>query len=66
MSPAAGRILTDRNAKVMPTARASMLVATASSSMVFTPKSSFISSSGEKDSLIMLPPMRLSSPKATQ
>ena len=51
---------------MMPTARASMLVATASSSMVFTPKSSDSFSPAEKDSLIMLPPISASSTKAIQ
>ena len=63
---AAGMMLTFRKAKVMPTASASMLVATAMRNMVLKPKSSLSSSDLPKDSFIMLPPMKASSTKAIQ
>ena len=67
MSSTAGTILTSRNAKVTPTARASMLVATARVSMVLNPKeASGHSSSLLKDSFIMLAPITASSTKAIQ
>ena len=64
---AAPRFTSGSRAKVTPTARASMLVARAMSSMVRKPKEASAQlSSLEKDSLIMLPPMKASSTKATQ
>ena len=64
--PAAGRISTPRQAKLIPTAKASILVATAISSMFFTPKSSSSFSSSEKASCIILIPITPSRPKAIQ
>ena len=63
------RILTSgRSAKVIPAARASMLVATAMMNMVFGAKESSAELSGSfpKDSRIMFPPMKPSSRKAIQ
>ena len=63
----AQRILTFKKAKVTPTAKASMLVATASSSMALGAKeASAVSSSLEKASFNILPPMTDSRMKATQ
>ena len=64
---AAMKIFTSIRAKVMPTAKASMLVATARSSMDLKPKEALSSCcSLEKPSLSIFPPMRHSSTKATQ
>ena len=72
MSPTALKMSTSgSSAKVMPTARASILVATASISMALKPKDTFsscpsLSSSRDRPSLSMFPPIRHSSTKATQ
>ena len=69
MRPTALKMFTSGSrAKVIPTARASMLVATARGSMALKPKDAFssLSSSREKPSLSIFPPMRPSSTKATQ
>ena len=67
MRVTAGRIFTFRKAKVMPTVRASMLVATARGSMAAKPKEAPTSSSSWlRDSRTMLPPMRHSRKKAIQ
>ena len=60
------KTFTCKKAKVMPTASASMLVATASGSMVLNENESFTFSSFEKDSLIIFAPMSKSRPKAIQ
>ena len=61
------QILTSINAKVMPTANASMLVAMASSIIFLNPNEpSVVSSSLEKDSLIILPPISANKKSATQ
>ena len=58
---------TFRKAKVTPTARASMLVAMARSTMFLTSRSAFgHSSSLLKDSFIMFAPITASRMKATQ
>ena len=64
----AGIILTLKNASVTPTARASMLVATARMVMVLksTEGSSSSDSQEAKDSLIILIPMMTSRTKAIQ
>ena len=66
MKLTAETMLTCKNAKVTPTASASMLVATASGSMALTPKESFSSSALSRDSLIMFAPISESSTKAIQ
>ena len=67
MKLTAGTIRTCRKANVTPTARASMLVATASGSIVPNEKESLrFSSSVSRDSRIMLPPISASSTKAIQ
>ena len=67
ISTAAATMSTPRNAKLMPTARASILVASARGSMVLKEKLSFASSSPPAiASLIMPPPITASSTKAIQ
>ena len=68
MMEIAGRMGTSRNAKVTPTARASMLVAMARRNIVFTP---VVASAGQlslpdKASLIMFTPIINNSPNAIQ
>ena len=63
----AAPMFTLKKAKLTPTARASMLVATAMGSMAFTDReASGHSSSLERDSRIIFPPMMASSAKAIQ
>ena len=58
-------ISTGTQAKVMPTASASILVATAIRNMVFTSSAAEVSSSSlDRASRIMLPPISASSTKA--
>jgi uncharacterized protein len=66
-------VLKPRQVKEMPTAKASMLVATANTSCVFSfrgficlASASSSSSSSENDSLIILPPRNANKPKAIQ
>lgn len=66
-------VLKPRQVKEMPTAKASMLVATANTSYVFSfrgficlASASSSSSSSENDSLIILPPRNANKPKAIQ
>ena len=72
MKETAGRISTSRKAKVTPTARASMLVATASRNISFTARDASSwgqpgsSSFSETASRIMLTPMMPRSTKAIQ
>ena len=63
----AAMISTGTQAKVMPTASASILVATAIRNMVFTSSAAEVSSSSsslDRASRIMLPPINASSTKA--
>ena len=67
MNDTAGTISTCRNANVTPTASASMLVATASGSMVIKQNESLtLSSSCSRDSRTMFAPISPSSTKAIQ
>ena len=60
------KTLTGTATKVIPTARASILVAIAIINIVFTSNPGLASSGGPKDSLIILPPIRVSRINATQ
>ena len=62
----AGTILTCKNANVTPTASASMLVATASGSIVIKLNESLRFSASSRDSFIMLRPISTSSTNAIQ
>ena len=64
--PSVANTFTGTATKVIPTARASILVATAIRNIVFTSNSGFTSSGGEKASFTIFPPIRVRSPKATQ
>ena len=66
ISRIAGRICTSKKAKVTPTASASMLVATASGSIVLKEKESLTSSSSPSASRIIFAPISASSTKAIQ
>ena len=66
MRETAGRIFTLKNAKVMPTAKASILVAMARGSMVRGEKEALCFSDSLRDSSTMLPPISDSSTKAIQ
>ena len=59
------KTLTGTATNVIPTASASILVATAIINMVLTSKSGFTSSAGANASLIILPPIRDSNINAT-
>ena len=61
----ASKTLTGTATNVIPTASASILVATAIINIVLTSKSGFTSSAGENASLIILPPIRDSNINAT-
>ena len=64
--PAVSNTFTGTATNVIPTASASILVATAIINIVLTSNSGFTSSGGAKASLIMLPPISESSINATQ
>ena len=64
--PSVENTLTGTATNVMPTANASILVATAIRNMVFTSNSGFTSSGGANASFTIFPPIRVSSTKATQ
>ena len=67
MKHTAGRMDTSKKAKVMPTARASMLVATAMGSITRKAREALVSSSsGHRASRIMLMPSKTSRAKAIQ
>ena len=66
MNDTAGIMFTLRNASETPTASASMLVATASKNIFFTPISALTFSSSSNDSFIIFPPMNKSKIKAIQ